>query len=172
MPIDIREELIEMLPKLRRFAVGLSGNLQDADDLVQMACERALTKAHQWQPGTRLDSWLYRIIQNLWIDRGRSLRTRGESVDLDAVAGLADSSAHRVAEIDSTLDGVCRALDRLSPEQREVLMLVGVAEHSYKEAAELLGVPVGTVMSRLARARLRLYDLVEGGGTTKQVQEG
>jgi RNA polymerase sigma-70 factor (ECF subfamily) len=165
MTTDIREELVGLLPRLRRFAVGLVGNLEDADDLVQSACERALAKTSQWQPGTRLDSWMYRIIQNLWIDRGRSHRVRGDSVDLDQVPDLADSSAHRIAEIDSTLARVSQALGELSPDQREVLLLVGVGEHSYREAAEQLGVPVGTVMSRLARARLRLQELVDGGAT-------
>ncbi|HSM28557.1 MAG TPA: RNA polymerase sigma factor, partial [Thioalkalivibrio sp.] len=77
MAQDVRAELVQMLPKLRRFAIGLAGNLDDADDLVQSACERALSHLDQWQTGTRLDSWMYRIIQNLWIDRGRSHKLRG-----------------------------------------------------------------------------------------------
>lgn len=164
--MDISDELVDLLPRLRRFAVGLAGNLGDADDLVQAACERALAKRHQWQPGTRLDSWMYRIIQNLWIDRGRSHRARGEHVAVDEISGLADGQAHRVAEIDSTLARVSCAIGQLPEEQREVLMLVGVAEYSYREAAEQLGIPVGTVMSRLARARLRLNKMVDGHAGT------
>jgi RNA polymerase sigma-70 factor (ECF subfamily) len=160
--MDFNDELVELLPRLRRFAAGLAGNLQDADDLVQAACERALSRQHQWQAGTRLDSWMYRIIQNLWIDRNRSSRSRSEHVDMDEVSSLADQQAHRVAEIDSTLARVAEAIGRLPDEQRDVLMLVGVGEYSYREAAEELGIPVGTVMSRLARARLRLTRLVDG----------
>lgn len=90
---------------------------------------------------------------------------RGDVIDLDERPELADSRAHRVVEVDSTLARVSHALGELPPEQREVLLLVGVGEHSYREAAEELGVPVGTVMSRLARARLRLCALVDGSAT-------
>lgn len=156
----VRDELVALLPRLRRFAIGLAGNLDDADDLVQGACERALARIGQWQPGTRLDSWMYRIIQNLWIDRGRRHQLRGDPVDPAELPQLADTQAHRLPELNSTLDRVLAALGELPPEQREVMLLVGVGEHSYREAAEQLGLPVGTVMSRLARARLRLHALV------------
>jgi RNA polymerase sigma-70 factor (ECF subfamily) len=162
MAQDVRAELVQMLPKLRRFAIGLAGNLDDADDLVQGACERALSHLDQWQAGTRLDSWMYRIIQNLWIDRGRSHKLRGDPWDPDDMPQLADPHAHRTPEIESTLARVLGALGELPPDQREVLLLVGVSEHSYREAAEQLGVPLGTVMSRLARARLHLHDLMSG----------
>lgn len=168
---EVREKLVQMLPRLRKFAIGLVGNLDDADDLVQAACERALSRIDQWQPGTRLDSWMYRIIQNLWIDRGRSHRLRGDPVDPEQMPEVADHSAHRVAEAGSTLARVLHLLGELPAEQREVLLLVGVAEHSYREAAEQLSIPIGTVMSRLARARLRLHELMESGAAAAETGE-
>jgi len=155
---DFREELVELLPRLRRFAYGLAAHREDADDLVQAACERALERVDQWTPGTRLDSWMFRIIQNLWFDRLRSRKVRGEQHDESALAHQTDENAHRVVEVRDTFAHVSAQLDALKPEHREVLMLVCVEEYSYKDAAELLQIPVGTVMSRLARARLQLQD--------------
>lgn len=155
---DVRQEMVSLLPRLRRFAYGLAGQREDADDLVQAACERALERCDQWEPGTRLDSWMYRIIQNLWIDRLRSRKLRGDPVDVEAIEPSADEHAHRVPELRSDLARVSDALQQLRPEHRELLLLVCVEELSYKEAAELLQIPMGTVMSRLARARLQLQD--------------
>ena len=155
---DFREELVELLPRLRRFAYGLAGHREDADDLVQSACERALERVDQWTPGTRLDSWMFRIIQNLWFDRLRSRKVRGEQHDETALEHQTDEHAHRLPEVRDTFAHVSAQLDALRPEHREVLMLVCVEDHSYKEAAEILQIPVGTVMSRLARARLQLHD--------------
>lgn len=158
---DVREELVALLPRLRRFAHGLSGQREDADDLVQEACERALSRSEQWTPGTRLDSWMYRIIQNLWYDRLRSRRVRGEVVDETALDQQADEQAHHRPEQRQALAEVSRRLQALRPEHREVVVLVCVEELSYKEAADVLQVPVGTVMSRLARARLQLQEAAE-----------
>lgn len=158
MEAHVREEIIEHLPKLRRFAFGLTGNMPDADDLVQGACERALTRSHQWESGTRLDSWMYRIIQNIWIDGKRKLKVRSESADPEELDHIVDVNAHRIPEVQDSLAEVIHALDDLSEDQRAVLLLVSVEEHSYKEAAEILDIPVGTVMSRLARARLSLHE--------------
>ena len=158
MEAHARKEIIKQLPKLRRFAFGLTGNMQDADDLVQGACERALSCLHQWKPGTRMDSWMYRIIQNIWIDGNRKLKRRGESANPEKLDHIVDVNAHRIPEVQDSLSEVIHALDELSEDQRAVLLLVSVEEHSYKEAAEILDIPVGTVMSRLARARLSLYE--------------
>ena len=155
---DFREELVELLPRLRRFAYGLAGHREDADDLVQAACERALEHADQWTPGTRLDSWMFRIVQNLWYDRLRSRKVRGEQVDEAALEHHADEHAHRLPEVRNDLAQVATQLQALKPEQRDVLMLVCVESYSYQEAADILQVPVGTVMSRLARARQQLQD--------------
>ncbi len=155
---DVREEMVALLPRLRRFAHGLAANRDDADDLVQEACERALVRLDQWEAGTRLDSWMYKIIQNLWYDRLRSRKVRGEQVDEDELALQADENAHRLPEVRDTFAQVSGLLDRLKPEQREVLMLVCVESYSYQEAADILQIPVGTVMSRLSRARLQLHE--------------
>ena len=82
MAEDVRAQLIALLPRLRRFALGLTGSRDDADDLVQAACERALNRLHQWEPDTRLDSWMFRIVKTIWIDQWRSQKARGEHVDL------------------------------------------------------------------------------------------
>ena len=119
MTNEFREELVELLPRLRRFAYGLAGHRDDADDLVQTACERALDRADQWEPGTRLDSWMFRIVQNLWFDRLRSRKVRGEQVDESALEHQADEQAHRLPEVRSTFARVAAQLDTLKPEDRQ-----------------------------------------------------
>jgi RNA polymerase sigma-70 factor (ECF subfamily) len=160
MSDEIRAELVKLLPRLRRFALSLTGNQEDADDLVQIACERALTRLDQWTPGTRLDSWMFRIVQTARIDDIRRLKRRGRSADPSEIDATADPGAHRVGEGKMMLSQVCMAIEQLPPDQQAVLALVGVEQYSYKEAAEILEIPIGTVMSRLARARLRLHDLL------------
>lgn len=158
MHAEIRAELISLLPRLRRFALGLSGKKEDADDLVQSACEHALSRLDQWQAGSRLDSWMFRIVQNCHIDRLRAGRLRGDPVDPDEHRHLADEKAHLQPEMRNTLTRVLEAVAMLPPEQRAVVMLVCIEEYSYREAAELLEVAIGTVMSRLARARAKLSE--------------
>jgi RNA polymerase sigma-70 factor (ECF subfamily) len=147
-------ELVAALPRLRRFAFGLAGSLDEADDLVQAACERALARREQYEPGTRLVSWMYRIVQTIWIDRAR--RHRPISVDPATLAEYPGGDAIGEAESRLALAEVRRAIAVLSPEQRTVLLLVSVEGLAYREAAEILGLPMGTIMSRLARARLAL----------------
>ena len=156
------DQLIAVLPRLRRFARGLSGSLTDADDLVQAACERALARQHQFQEGTRFDSWMFRIVQTIWIDQVRSRDVRKEGGDVAEDRLGSDEPVRRV-EARLALDEVRRALDRLPPDQRTALLLVTVEGLSYKEAAETVQVPVGTIMSRLARARIALQLLLEAG---------
>jgi RNA polymerase sigma-70 factor (ECF subfamily) len=153
---EIRERMVAVLPRLRRFAYALTGSAEQGDDLVQDACLRALSRIDQWQPGTRLDSWMYRIAQNIWLDRVRANKVRGEVVDVEAAEGIVGSDGRDVAESELTLQAVAAALARLPVEQRAVVALVCVEGASYKEAAEITGVPIGTVMSRLARARRAL----------------
>src|SRR5262245_1238826 len=148
--------MVAVLPRLRRFAYALTGNAEQGDDLVQDACLRALSRIDQWQPGTRLDSWMYRIAQNIWLDRVRASKVRGEVVDIEAAEALVGSDGRVVAESELTLKAVAAALARLPAEQRAIVALVCVEGASYKEAAEIAGVPIGTVMSRLARARRAL----------------
>jgi RNA polymerase sigma-70 factor, ECF subfamily len=162
----IRERMVELLPRLRRFAYALTRNWDDGDDLVQETCARTLAKAHQWQEGTRLDSWMFRIAQNLWLDRVRAQRDRGESVTVEAIADHVDCDGREIAEQRLTLGAVGRNLAKLPHDQQVIIALVCIDGLAYREAAEVLEVPIGTVMSRLARARTALYAAMygEGGG--------
>ncbi|MEM8959054.1 MAG: RNA polymerase sigma factor [Pseudomonadota bacterium] len=148
-----RQDLVATVPKLRRFALSLTGNSSDADDLVQSACVKALKNAEQFREGTRMDSWMYRIIQTLWIDDRRRAKTRGAAIDPEG-AGLSDGGkSARLPEDRMMLGQARKAMASLPEKQRTVLSLVAIEGLSYKETAEVLDVPVGTVMSRLARAR-------------------
>jgi RNA polymerase sigma-70 factor (ECF subfamily) len=161
------DQLIAVLPRLRRFARGLTGSLVEADDLVQAACERALARRHQFQEGTRFDSWMFRIVQTIWIDQIRTRKVRKEETEVPEGRLGSDEPVRRV-EARLALDEVRRAVDRLPPDQRTALLLVTVDGLSYKEAAEVVQVPVGTIMSRLARARLTLQAQLESGGVIKR----
>lgn len=162
-------EMVALLPRLRRFACGLTGSLADADDLVQGACVKALDRIEQWRPGTRLDSWMFRILQNLWIDQLRERRGREVAMDPEDLAERAVGDAARENEARIALGEVRREVAKLPPDQRAVLMLVSVEGVSYKDAAEILEIPIGTVMSRLARARLALGRAIEGETTAGAV---
>lgn len=153
----MKDELIALLPRLRRFAFGLCWSQDQADDLVQAACERALRAEAQWQRGTRLDAWLFQIIRNLWIDEVRKRQTRGVEIDVVDTPLVGDDGAQTV-ETRLYAQAAWQALAQLPEEQREVMLLVCVEETPYREAADILGVPIGTVMSRLARARKRLAE--------------
>jgi RNA polymerase sigma-70 factor (ECF subfamily) len=162
-----REEMIAFLPRLSRFAYSLTGNMDQRDDLVQETCARALAHRDQWQPGTRLDSWMFRIAQNIWFDRKRAEKSRGGSVDIHAVDDLVGCDGRAVTQSRLDLAEVLRGLDRLSPQHRVLIALVCVEGLTYREAADVLDIPVGTVMSRLSRARLALHDAVYGGSASK-----
>jgi RNA polymerase sigma-70 factor, ECF subfamily len=149
---DFSQELIDMLPRLRRFTRALTRSEADADDLTQASVERALLHRDRWQPGTRLDSWLYRIAQNLWRDELRAHRRRAEPLDQISDPMGEDG---RVSHMNSMhAMEVAAAFELLPEDQRTVLALVALDGLSYAEAADVLGIPVGTVMSRVARARL------------------
>jgi len=154
------EELVELLPRLRRFGRGLTRHRSDADDLCQAAIERALKSRDQWQRGTRLDSWMYRITRNLWIDERRASGRRGVHASIDE--SVTQIAGDGIAEVEAgTLRGdVDGAMARLPDEQREVVMLVLVEGYAYREAADILEVPIGTVTSRLARGRETLMHLL------------
>jgi RNA polymerase sigma-70 factor (ECF subfamily) len=159
-----RAELIALIPRLRQFALAMTGNRADGDDLAQDALERALTRLHQYEPDTRLDSWVYRIAQNCWIDHVRKLKSRAKLVviDPDADAPGIDGAAAMNASL--TLSKALSVLAQLPEEQRMVVVLVQVDGYSYREASEILGVPEGTVTSRLSRARAALNAAVFGEG--------
>ncbi len=156
------DQLIAALPRLRRFARGLTGSTVEADDLVQAACERALARRHQFEEGTRFDSWMFRIVQTIWIDQIRARTVRKEESETGE-ARLGSDEAVRRVEARLALGEVRRAVDRLPPDQRAALLLVTVEGLSYREAAEVAQVPVGTIMSRLARARLALQAQLDAG---------
>ncbi|HET9356352.1 MAG TPA: RNA polymerase sigma factor [Sphingomicrobium sp.] len=157
------QQLVALLPRLRRFAHGLCRNASEADDLVQQAAERALRSRGQWQPGTRLDSWLYRILRNLWIDSGRAHSRRSKHEAPAEEAGeIADPGASPHAALE--LSEAMAAMQRLPEEQREIVMLILVEGFGYRETAELLDLPIGTVSSRLVRGRTALLAFLERHG--------
>ena len=154
---SIHEQIVTLLPRLRRFARNLTRNPHDADDVVQIAVERALTRLDQWRSGARLDSWMFKIVRNAWIDELRSRGRRGK-IFLAAEAGenIGTDSMAREAELLS----VQSAMARLPEDQREAVSLVLVEGLPYREAAEILEVPIGTLTSRLARGREALQALL------------
>jgi RNA polymerase sigma-70 factor (ECF subfamily) len=148
------------LPRLRRHAIGLLYNRADAEDLVQDCLEAALTKQHTLQDPARLRSWLFSILNNLFLMGLRTKARQGTTLAIDDFAdGLAASAAPE--DRDAAVD-LARAMGALSAEHRQVLLLINVEGMSYDEVAAALGIPVGTVMSRLARARQRVRSLLEG----------
>jgi RNA polymerase sigma factor (sigma-70 family) len=154
------DQLATLLPRLRRFAHGLSRDAADADDLTQATVERALRSRRQWEPGTRLDSWCYRIMRNLWVDTARS-RSRRSLREAPAEEGFSVGEDPRNA-IDASVDlkRVMAAMQRLPDDQREVVALILIEGFGYREASEMLGLPIGTVSSRLVRGRTALLAMV------------
>lgn len=153
-------ELLALLPRLRRFAQSLSRNGADADDFCQRALEKALVARAQWEPGTRMDSWMYRIMRNCWIDTARA-RTRAGETFVGEVAGLSvagDGAASVEAGVVRT--EIDRAMNTLPDEQREAVALVLVEGMAYKDAAEILDIPMGTLTSRLVRGRQALMTML------------
>lgn len=153
----VREGLIPLLPRLRRLARALAGQVADADDLVQIVLERALARATQWRPDSPLDKWVFAIARNAWRDE---LRARGRSANLFAPEEAGETVADHTGTQPARQLELAVALAALSADQREVVALVLVEGLSYDEAAALLKVPVGTVTSRLARARTALQALL------------
>ena len=173
MSVDVRQDMIGHLPRLRRFALALSGDPVEADDLVQEVCLKALAKAHQFRPDTRLDSWLFRIAQNAWFDRQKSWRARKDHhVFVEDIDELTDPTAgSEVAEQAVNLAEVSRAITQLPDELSVLIVLVCIDGQSYQEAAKTLELPVGTVMSRLARARKQLHQVLNAAPTAPQPSE-
>jgi RNA polymerase sigma-70 factor (ECF subfamily) len=154
----VRDGLNELLPRLWRFCHVLAGNRSTADDLAQSACVRALERAGQFQPGTRLDQWVFRIAQSIWFNQRRAEKVRRGLGTVPAEeAGLASTGAD--AEANIYLSQVLSSVMALPEAQRETVLLVYVEGFSYQEASEMLDIPIGTVMSRLAVARGRLSRL-------------
>ena len=157
-----RPDLIEHLPRLRRYARALTGDVNRADDLVQDTLERALAKLDLWQPGSDLRAWLFTLMHNLFVNQIRVRRPQEtvmeEALDVPVSGGQMEALAAR---------DIHAALACLPEEQREVLLLVGLEQFGYAEAAQVLGVPTGTVMSRLSRARERMRQMLAGEPAVK-----
>lgn len=177
MTADVRQELVALLPRLRRFACALTGSLDEADDVVQAACERALNRLDQFTPGTRCDLWMFQIIRTVWIDRIRYAKRRETVSDTEQAEAVGfDARIHEQTQARMDLAIVRREIAKLSEEQRVVLVLVSIDGRSYQETASMLGIPIGTVMSRLARARRKLAEAIgaelQTTGTTSKAVGG
>jgi RNA polymerase sigma-70 factor (ECF subfamily) len=155
-------DLIEHLPRLRRYARALTGDPGRADDLVQDTLERALAKLDLWQPGSDLRAWLFTLMHNLFVNELRARRPQETAMDDAFEAPVSGGQLEALAVRDIQV-----ALSRLPEEQREVLLLVALEQFAYAEAAQVLGVPVGTVMSRLGRAREKMRRLLAGEAVVK-----
>ena len=153
------DALVTQLPKLRRYAMALAGNAALADDLVQDCIERALGQEAQLREPERMGGWLRRILYHLYIDEMRRGKRRGREQDITELADHLELSTP--APDNSAMKEFMHAVNRLSAEHRQILLLVSVEELSYREIADELEVPLGTVMSRLARARERLRELLQ-----------
>ena len=153
-PAEFHRQLPSVLPRLSRFGLALTRTPSAADDLVQAACERALSRINQWNPASRLDSWMFRIMQTMWWNEVRARKVRDRySEEAEQLGVQHDDPERRLFLIQAE-----QQILELSDELRVVLILVCVEGFSYREAAEALDIPVGTVMSRLARARLLLAE--------------
>ena len=155
VPVDMKSDLIALLPRLRRFARSLTRSVVEADDLVQEACLRALSRADQWDPTQPLDRWMFRITRNLWISeiRKRTVRIGQGQVNADETHELVSNDSGEASVMAGELQSQIAALPE---ELSAVLLTVSVEGYSYAEAAELFDIPIGTVMSRIHRARKTL----------------
>jgi RNA polymerase sigma-70 factor (ECF subfamily) len=164
----VKVGLAAELPRLWRYGLVLSGNRDTAEDLVQATCVRAIERSHQFALGTRLDRWLFSILHSIWLNeiRARKVRRGQGLVDADAVLVF---DGLKQTETNIWAGQVLREVQALPEAQRETVFLVYVEGMTYREAADLLGVPIGTVMSRLAAARAKLAGLnAEAGGPPAQ----
>ncbi len=150
----------EQIPRLRRYARALTGDGCRADDLVQDTLERAWGRLNLWRRGSDIRAWLFTIMHNLYVNDVRNSQARGKFVELDDEA--LQVSVRAAQEDGLALRDLAAALKQLPSEQREVLLLAGLEQMSYKEIANVLSIPNGTVMSRLARGRERLRQLISG----------
>jgi len=153
----LRTLLLGAVPSLRAFAISLSGNVDRADDLVQDTLMRALANIHRFEPGTNLNAWLFTILRNLFHSEYRKRKREVEDADGSYAARLA-TAPEQNARLD--FDDLRLALAKLSPDQREAVLLIGAEGFSYEEAAQICGTAVGTIKSRVNRGRRRLSELM------------
>jgi RNA polymerase sigma-70 factor, ECF subfamily len=159
--MSFADDLVGEAPHLRRFARGLCGDPSLADDLVQDCIERALAKSHLYDPARPLRAWLYAILRNIHVS---GLRRSGRSVIVKSIDEVATGEDTVMGDQESQMGvrNIADALDQLPPAHREVILLIALEEMSYRDVAEITGVPLGTVMSRLSRARGSLRNILEG----------
>ena len=153
-----KQQLLDEIPRLRRYARALCGDASRADDLVQDTLERALVKSGLWRGGT-LRAWLFTLMHNIFVNQWK----QGQRIEYRADEDLPETRVRSEQQDGLDLRDLERTLARLSPDHRELLLLVGLEELSYEECATVVGIPIGTVMSRLARARDRLRKLLADG---------
>jgi RNA polymerase sigma-70 factor (ECF subfamily) len=163
--VDDVAQVVTYIPRLRRYARALLGDRAAADDLVQDTLERALNKLHLWRRGTDLRAWLFTVMHNVYVNQWRGRR---EHVPLDPEA--AELQARATQDVNLEARDLVRMLERLPVEQRELLLLVVLEDMSYGDAARTLGIPIGTVMSRLSRGREKLRALMEGSSPAGRLQ--
>lgn len=144
-----KQELIALIPRLRQFARVLTGDLADADDVVQGCLEKAMRNMHQWQDGTRLDRWVMTIAKNIWVDDRRLSRNKTPHDDISEQITLAGDDGLDIVEKRDQNRAVRAAVDALPEDQRILVSLVILEGYSYRDAADMLDIPIGTVMSRL-----------------------
>jgi RNA polymerase sigma-70 factor (ECF subfamily) len=154
---SVREAVLSAVPSLRAFAISLCGNVDRADDLVQETLLRALANINSFQPGTNMSAWLFTILRNLFRSEYRKRRREVEDAD-GSYADTLKSQPEQSSRVE--FEEFRGALAKLPPDQREALILVGASGFSYEEAAEICGCAVGTIKSRVNRARSRLADLL------------
>jgi RNA polymerase sigma-70 factor, ECF subfamily len=167
---SLQRDLPQLLPRLWSFALRLTRNLSDAEDLVQRCCVHALERRLQWRPGSAMLSWLFSIMHSIWLNELRSAQRRreasldsGNGFEVDEVTASSGDPAQGLS-----YQQVVVAVEQLPEAQRLVMLLVAVEGSSYREAAEVLGVPIGTVMSRLSRARLTIGERLMAGARTHE----
>ncbi|MFL5295450.1 MAG: RNA polymerase sigma factor [Phenylobacterium sp.] len=157
----LEREIVGLLPRLRRLARALARAPADADDLVQLTVERALVRRGQWRPGTRLDSWMFRIMKNAWIDEARARKRQGGLFAPPEAGERVGDGGEAAMETRLAAGEVERAMARLPDEQRLAVALVLVEGLSYQQAADVLEIPAGTLTSRLVRGRNALMAQLE-----------
>lgn len=165
-----RTKLIEeQIPKLRRYARALTRDPVAADDLVQDALERAWGRLHLWRSGTNMRAWLFTILHNVHANQVRAASIRPQ---LTTLAEWESSGSHAASQEDRVMvRSLAQAIDLLPEEQRTIVLLIGLEELTYEEAAKVLDVPIGTIMSRLSRGREKLRRLMAGNETPIGVQK-
>ncbi len=160
---DVRSRLGQHLAALWRFALVLSRNRDTAEDLVQASCVRALERAGQFEPGSRLDRWLFSILHSIWINELRARKVRQGAGVVDAELALTFDGGHAI-ETNILATQMLAAIGALPEAQRAAVLLVYAEGYSYREAADILDVPIGTIMSRLAAARAKLAEFDDNSG--------